>query len=546
MKLKRSFSITLAAFMAVSMLAGCQNNNPANSSSTQSPSSGGSESKVDDSKPVTLTMVAPVNGPVDPNNDTEQYLNSLVPGLTVKLDPLEIGSYWDLLNPRIASGEIPDVFHCHNDAMYSNYLEQNVLTGVNMDVIKENMPKYTASSVTYGAEVWSVVLKDGLAYGIPAMDTSQTRSFVNSWRGDWLKAVGIEKVPTTIAEYEDALTKFTFNDPDKNGANDTYGTTMRGKDATPNLFSSLFAAYGVFPNMWNKTADGTIKYGIIDPRAKDAIMTLNAWFKKGLIDPEFTAVDGNVRTEKWSNSKIGLLSDSNYYEVNEGKPPHDNLVALTPTAEIVRGPAPKGPDGSYGYMNWSKLTNKVVFGKNINSEEGKLEKFLQLWENVNAVPDVYNRAKYGVENENWKRLEDNMIVSIPPYNDPANCGKIGINIFSNGLIIPTPEVREQAGSKNEAEQYKYAIEGNMINGENYFSYLGKFASAEVETAYKLEAENLYKKNLIDFITGARPLSEYDKFIDEWNKSGGEAYTTAYNEILKNVDKTMAEAKEMLE
>ncbi|MEG0693219.1 MAG: hypothetical protein RR444_09095, partial [Oscillospiraceae bacterium] len=470
--------------------------------------------------------------------------NTLVPDLSVKIEPIEIGSYWDLLNPRLAAGEIPDVFHCHNEAMYSNYLAQNVLAGVSPDVIKANMPKYVAGTIDYGAEVWSMVLKDGLVYGLPAMDEAQTRPFTNAWRGDWLKAVGIEKVPTTVEEYEEALTKFTFNDPDKNGVNDTYGTTIRGKDATPNLFPSLFAAYGVFPSQWNMTADGTIKYGIADPRAKDALATLNSWFKKGLIDPEFTAVDGSVRTEKWSNSKVGMMCDSTYYEINEGKAPHDNLLALTPTAEIVRGPAPKGPNGSYGYLNWSKLTNKAVFGKNILNEDGKLEKFLQLWEVVNTDPDTYTHARFGVENESWKRLEDGSVALIPPYNDAANCGKIGINAFGNGLLVSTPATKATTVAKNEAEQYKYAIEGTMVNGKDYFSYLSKFISADVETAYKLEAENIYKKNIIDFITGARPLSEYEKFVEEWNKAGGEAYTKAYNDMYKTVDKTMNDAKEL--
>jgi putative aldouronate transport system substrate-binding protein len=34
-------------------------------------------------------------------------------------------------------------------------------------------------------------------------------------------------------------------------------------------------------------------------------------------------------------------------------------------------------------------------------------------------------------------------------------------------------------------------------------------------------EQLTIKNYVDFITGRRPLSEFDKFVDEWKKTGGE-------------------------
>lgn len=539
MKTCKALSAILSAALLLGTLAGCSTRGQSSAADTSSSAQSAAPEKT-----YTITLTSPVNGPVDDNSELQQYLNTLVPGLEVKIDAIEIGSYWDILNPRLAAEEIPDAFHCHNESMYTSYLTQGVLAGVDPQLIKDNMPKFVKGTESYGAEVWSIVLSEGKVYGLPAMDEAQTRPFTNAWRADWLKAVGIDKIPETVQEYEDALTKFTFNDPDGNGQNDTYGTTMRGKDATPNLFSSLFGAYGIYPNMWNMTEDGTLKFGITDPRAKEALAKLHSWYEKGIIDPEFTSVDGTVRTEKWANGKIGMMSDSTYYEVNKGNAAYENLMALNPKAEIARGPAPKGPNGDYGYINWSKLTNKIVFGKTIQNEDGKLKKFLQLWEMVNTDPDVYNRVKFGIENENWKRQEDGAIANIAPYNDVANRGKLGINAFDQGCLVPIPSVKAQALANNLEEQYKYAIQGTMENGKNYFSYLGKFVSGDVNTAYNAEADIIYKKNLIDFITGARSMDEYDSFVKEWNAAGGDAYTKAYNETYKTVNATMDEAKKI--
>lgn len=543
MKVKKMAALILSMILAAGTLTACGSDGgeDVKENTASAPEEKEAVAEGDDGTVYQVTLAMPVNGPVDEKNDTLDYLNTLVPGLEIKVEGIEIGSYWDILNPRLASGEIPDIIHCHNDSMYTSYLSQGVLGGVSPELLKEYMPKYVKATEEYGIELWSLVLKDGMVYGLPIMSEAQTHPFTNAWRGDWLKAVGIDKVPETVDEYEEALTRFTFDDPDGNGVDDTYGTTLRGKDSTPYLFSSLFGAYGVFPSMWNLAEDGTLQYGIIDPRAKEALLKLNSWFKKGIIDPEFAGVDGSIRTEKWINSQIGMLSDSTYYEVNEGNSPCDNLKALTPEAEILRGPAPKGPNGDYGYINWSKYTNRIIFGKTLTEDEGKLKKVLQLLELMDTDPEVYNRLYYGKEGENWKRNEENMIVKIPPYSDPANCGALGTNIFKDGGIAPVPSVKAQTVSEKEPEQYKYAEEGTMVNGENYFGYLSKFISDDINTAYNAEADTLYKKNFIDFITGARSLDEYDAFVEEWLAAGGEAYTQAYNDCYKNVESIMAEA-----
>jgi len=487
--------------------------------------------------------VNPTSAVVDNNNEVEQYMSTLILGLEVKLMPIEIGNYWDLLNARLASGEIPDLFWCHNPGLLSTYQEQGVLSGITAEQIKENAPELSAATVEYGTQVWRIAMVDGKIYGFPAMDASQTRPFTNTWRKDWLTKVGINKIPETLEEYEEALMKFVTEDPDGNGQNDTYGFTIRGKDATPNLATSVFAAFGVYPGMWNKGANDTIKYGITDPRAKDALQVLNSWFKKGIIDPEFISVDGKLRSEKWSNSQVGLLIDGTYYEVSPGGASHENLMALTPDAELERGPAPKGPNGDYGYMNWSKITNLLAFGKSMTSEEGKAEKVLQLLNKMGSDEDVFYRVNFGEKNIHWKRDDTGAIVPISPYNDSANCGPMGTNFFKNASLR-TVKVHDSTRPSNEPEHYKYAIMGTMINGENYFSYLGKFIPSEVNAAYKASADIIYKKNIINFITGARSLDEYDDFLTEWDAAGGGDFTKAANETLKTIDDEMNAAKAM--
>lgn len=46
-------------------------------------------------------------------------------------------------------------------------------------------------------------------------------------RQDWLENLGLE-MPTSLDELYDVLYAFTYNDPDGNGVDDTYGITSAG------------------------------------------------------------------------------------------------------------------------------------------------------------------------------------------------------------------------------------------------------------------------------------------------------------------------------
>ncbi len=555
MKGKKLLSLLMCTLLAAGALGACgqgagESGGESRNQSSEVKESSGTESQeaaqgegTNEEQTWQVTLAVPVNGPVDEKNETLDYLNSLVPGLEFKIEAIEIGSYWDILNPRLASGEIPDIFHCHSDSMYRSYLEQGVLGGVAPELIKECMPEFVSDLKECDATgAWSLVLDNGLIYGLPIVTGERTYNFTNGWRMDWLKAVGIDKVPETVEEYEEAFTRFTFNDPDGNGVDDTYGTTLRGKDSTPNLFPSLFGAYGIFPGMWNLAEDGTLKFGITDPRGKEALEKLHSWYEKGLIDPEFISVDGVGRTEKWANSKVGALVDTTYYNLQPGDAIYDGLLALTPEAEVVSGPAPKGEDGDYGYMNWGRYTNRVVFGKTLLADEEKLKKVLQLYDLISTDFEVCARLRCGVEGTHWEYNEFRVPQKFPAYSDAANNGPSGLNTFWQGGIPYTPIVGDLFEGSNIEELNKYGKEGTLVNGENYFSYLGKFVPDEVGTAYKAEADTLYKTNFIDFITGARPLEEYDAFVEEWMAAGGEAYTKAHNECWQNIETIMAEAE----
>jgi putative aldouronate transport system substrate-binding protein len=113
------------------------------------------------------------------------------------------------------------------DADFSKWKDAGLLVEVT-----DYLNKYTNIRDYYNSQDPSTLFfatsEGGKTFRLPG-DVAEPSCEVMWIRQDWLDNLGL-KVPTTLAELDDVLYKFTFNDPDKNGKNDTYGLGGDGYD----------------------------------------------------------------------------------------------------------------------------------------------------------------------------------------------------------------------------------------------------------------------------------------------------------------------------
>ena len=67
------------------------------------------------------------------------------------------------------------------------------------------------------------------------------------------------------------IKRFTFDDPDQNGKDDTYGMGCAGLHPDPMVshFYYVFGAFGVEPSQWQEI-DGTVQYSNVTEGYKEA------------------------------------------------------------------------------------------------------------------------------------------------------------------------------------------------------------------------------------------------------------------------------------
>ncbi len=421
-------------------------------------------------------------------------------------------------NVKIATGDVPDVFRVGFDT-YKKFVNDEIIAEIPYDKIEKYAPDLYAA---YNGQLerymdWSMV--DGKNYGllVPNPESGEFRQLV-AWRGDWLEKVGISKVPDTLAEMEDAMYKFTNNDPDGNGKKDTYGLSL-------SMMGSIFGAYGFIPNNWTRV-DGKLIYGAVQPEMKEALAILAKWYKDGVIEPEFVR-DENKGIGDWSVSTAfvtGLIGVSCYPEYlywepagwpggREGSNPSE-LRKNFPGADekIVYGNPPAGPDGKRGLNMRDGLQHAfITFGKKVEEDEAKLQKILEVFNYACANEEGFMLTRFGVEGTHYE-MQNDIPTPIGKYTQWREIVKAGGGAtFNNAIWLPSFVEKVNA-------EYKWGISMPELRKDGIMNEI--IIPLPSQSKVGTECQKIQDESFVKIITGVEPLDYFDTFVDKWRAAGG--------------------------
>jgi len=412
-------------------------------------------------------------------------------------------------------------------------INQGIVAEINPDDLQTYAPRFWKflHKVT-GDDPFMNTRRNGKVYGIPGLWDLGPHVYVVAFREDWLKKVGIAKTPETLEEMEEALTKFTNDDPDGNSKKDTYGITGTATDVG-GLFSYVFGAYGVYPGAFTED-NGKIVRGEILPGAKDALTVLNRWYQNGLIDPEFIVNKDNNVSDKMVQGKAGTVGSYWFGFAQNGVFCCNDVYAAlnkqNPQASFVMIPGPKGPDGKYGMVQTNPMYGAVsVFGKQLEKDHDKLVKYLQLFDYTSFDVEAKIAVRYGEEGKTFKKNSDGSFSYIPPYDNQKERWKYG---FDGAYSVPggwNDDYDLDLASFDTPDKSMLPIREKLMNmGTGKYEILGGVTKPIYNDLHD-RLDKLTLQTFIDMITGKKPISEFDNYVAEWNKMGG--------------DKVMAEAQE---
>ncbi|MGI6726106.1 MAG: extracellular solute-binding protein [Christensenellales bacterium] len=236
------------------------------------------------------------------NDWLKEYLNIELEWLWITTD----GGWNEKLNASLASGDIPDVLNL-NSSQYREFLDNGYLRPID-----DAWNKYASDALKSMYEkVHNDPLRDATyknqLYAIPRAEDNTAVTKLLWIRQDWLDNLG-EDIPTCTEELAELMRKFTFNDPDKDGKDNTYGFAMHGDPGNITVgYFGIFEAFGAYPYRWI-LRDGQIVNGSIQPEMKQALDYLRDLYAEKVLNPEFATLSYDQCVADISNSKVGLLT----------------------------------------------------------------------------------------------------------------------------------------------------------------------------------------------------------------------------------------------
>lgn len=529
MKMRKVLCATLAAVMAIGMLAGC--NNGKSSSSV-------AENYKDTDEKLTLKWLGyPVSAGAEEEGYTENLLEEK---FNVEIEPLfyEENKYNDKKTMLMAGGEIPDLIYELDPMHVFNDVEQDFLAELPYETVEEYAPEYFKYLNEYAPAAWLYSRYDDKNWGLPNFNHSHMVSKVATYRKDWLDKFGLE-VPKTLDELHTALYKFANEDPDGNGKKDTYGISW-GYNNFAFFFPEIFGAYGCLPFDWQEV-DGKIVYGGLTDGCKEALKTLAQWYKEGIVHPDFAL--GESDTKKMNSNALGYTTVPGYQDASDSGSLCNTVPENIPGAELTTGFLPVGPDGQSGARSWGRACHVVAFG-NGDGYGAKVPRMLKMIEAMFVDKDLATKIRIGEENVHWTKEHNPngaLNFAMKPEYAESNTRIKGFDTMFQGptFFAPVPSDYDLYWN-TRSDNYKAWAEEYTDEKYALCSPFFKVDIVPSASDYIIDLRTKQMSIMNEIIQGKKTIDDYAEFEKIWETSGGKILTEEANALKKDAEKVYKE------
>jgi len=388
-----------------------------------------------------------------------------------------------------------------------------------------------AGNHLYNGEVWYT----------PNSNTFFPQHNMLIYRKDWADNLGIAE-PTTLEEFHDMLYAFTYDDPDGNGIDDTYGMASTYGWWGPAV---CFGAYGLINSNFtgrftleNSLEEGKMYYTATDERYKQALALYKEWWDEGIINPNIMGMDRGGQRNSWTAGTDGVLYDSfAWCASNQGTNAVDLYPqTVNPDAEVGYLSPLKG-DTSIGQVETVYYSNppftsdmaqwSLFFGKDATDEQ--VITVLKMINEITVDQELQFNLEFGPAGDGYSLDENGMYVANPDFIAEKQV-EYGagpqVYLFNVGMKNPTyiSAIRTEA-DEVEIEKSMPLNEGN--HWQNPYVPGVVFTNEAFNTYYaevqKIEGD-FFNGVLLDMYDLE---ADWDEYVEKMNKAGVEKIVAEY-------------------
>lgn len=476
-------------------------------------------------KPVTFTML--YSGEFNPNYKCLEKLKELT-NVTLDIQAVPDSDYETKRNLLMNTDQMPDIL---------TKTGANVELALNGKLLAisdyfDQMPNFMNFIKDNGLEelIENTRLDDGKVYQLP-MNTKEVRTSSKQIfaRTDIFKKNGLE-IPKTYDELYESAKKLKEIYPDVYPIQVIYGLG--------NLLDMMAPSFGTSGG-WGEGRNGFHYveendewiYAPTSDEFKEMLIYLNKLYTEGLIDKEFTSMDGNLYSQKVSNGEAFVLMaewlgcEMPANTTGKTIDPDFNLQPIYPL---------EGPSGQALVGRLSNSTQTAVIPASIKEKE-YFSEFIR-WIDWMYSEEGATLFSWGIEGETYE-VVDGQKQYLPDIITPNNpSAKIDASkvygVANNCLTFVYPYDQEKARMLPQYEElHTLEVENNCIpNPEPSLPI--SLDDIEEEKLYALTLSD-YKNQMIEkFIMGSESFDNWDNFVKECEDKGASKLREMYNKAWK--------------
>jgi putative aldouronate transport system substrate-binding protein len=479
-------------------------------SSNQNTSIGGSisnEGNKDKAAPMTITIMTPLHEAETPDARIEKILEEKL-NVQLEIQWIPATTYVDRMKSALATGSLTDIVNismqgANKEAIRDGqfweigaYLDKfDNLKKLNKDILKNTMVNGKLYALYQGIPH----SRQGLIY-----------------RKDWADKLGLSE-PSTIDEYYEMLKKFTENDPDGNGKDDTIGLSDRA-DLNYGAFKTIASWFGT-PNEWG-IQDGKLMPAFTFPQYKETMDFFKKLRDNGYINQDYPVTSKseqqNIIKNGIGGSYIGCMCDVQGI--------YKDAVRLNPNAVFDVHNKVNGPNGDFAVWSTPGFNHPYLFPKSAVKTEEELLGILEFFNGM-MNPEIANLVYWGIEGEHYN-VKDGKAVPI------GDQGKIDREVKPyNTIEIGEPDTN---GRWVGMYEYKPREKAEKLNKDNN-SYLVLDPTVALDSETFTQKKDVLAQIIIDatykYMLGDIDEAGFNQAIKRWMSEGGDKVIEEFNEEL---------------
>lgn len=456
------------------------------------------------------------NGAAPAPRDGNPYWQELEKRLGVTYEPgfVPSASYDEKFATAVAGGELSDLTFITNTAAQLQAINQGAFADLSPFLMGDGLKEFP-NLATVPDQIWKNLMIRGKIYGVPGVRGVASNPLM--FRQDWADKVGISQ-PKNADEFYELMVRFTKNDPDGNGAPDTFG--LGSGSGQLDRFSLPFMRYMFrVPNEWRKNADGSLTYFVETDEFKQTLEYMRRLYSAGIFHPDAATMNSQQAKAGFAGGKFGAypdavtgLSDGIVY----------TTLMVNPNAKPT-GLTPPGFDGgpavTYNGLGWGYY---LAISGRAGRDRERTKELLRVLD--------YFCAPFG--SEEWRFI---------------NFGIEGVHhtIQPDGSLVPTMQATRDIGdfkrTANGPQSYYYpafpglaremqGIAQRMVAVGVYNPTNGQFSATAATKGTELTQFNTDR--LIAIVTGRDPLSAHEAWVRDWRSRGGDTIRKEFEQALK--------------